>query len=155
MAGEPAIEKVIAGLQAALAGTATTVDVDRAEDDGFGKGEIGALGALNIRHVGTVFEDHSHNETLHRATFDIGMIVAVEAAKTNAARLREKEADVVAALWADRTLGGLVQDISPQSSGGDDEVRADEGERSLTVKILFLTPVGDHRTVIGATGLIP
>ena len=152
MAGEPAIQKVLGTLQAALSTAAVTVDIDRPEDDAYGKGE---LEAINIQHRSTTFEHHSHNETLHRATVDIGMIVAVEASATNAVRLREMEADVVAVLWANRTLGGLAQDMTPLSSGGDDDVRSDEGERALSVEILFLTPVGDHRTVIGATGLIP
>lgn len=155
MAGEPAIQKIADGLKAALTGTATTVEVDRPEDDAYGKGEIGALGALNIRHTTTVFEPFDHATTLHRAAFDIGMIVEVKPGPSNAARLREMEADLVAALWADRTLGGLAQDVQPQASGGDDDVRTDEGERSLSVEVLFLTPVGDHRTIIGPAGPIP
>jgi hypothetical protein len=155
MAGEPALEKVLVNLLAALTGgtlTGATKEIDRADDNPWGKGE---LPALNIIHRRTSFRQHSMNETLHTAQIDIEMIVAVEAASTNGKRLREMEADVVAALWADRTLGGLAQDIDLDSSGGDEDVLCDEGARPLSINILFLTPVGDHRTIIGHAGLIP
>jgi hypothetical protein len=65
------------------------------------------------------------------------------------------EADLIAVMFANRTLGGLTQDIQPQSSSGGEEQESDTGLRTLTVNILFLTPVGDHRTIVGANGLIP
>jgi hypothetical protein len=156
MAGEPAIQKVLVALRAALTPAAVTVDIDRPDDDAYGQAE---LEAINLRHTGTRFESGTSAEYQsaqhHYASVDVGMIVGVEASASNAQRLREMEADVVALLWADRTLGGLVSNIEPTSSGGDDDVRSDEGERQLSLEIHFCTPVGDHRTVIGATGLIP
>lgn len=154
MAGETALDKVLTALRATLAAAIPTVtwQIDRPEDDALGRGE---LPHGNIQHSGTRFEQLTHGETLHRATIDISMTVETKAASTNARRLREMEADIVAAIAAAPTLGGLAQDIIPLSSGGDEDVRADEGASTLSLVILFLTPLGDHRTVLGAAGLIP
>ncbi|MEA3044574.1 MAG: hypothetical protein QOH47_2412 [Sphingomonadales bacterium] len=149
-----ALSKVLANLETALDGAAGLIETDRADDNPFENAEL-ATGAINILQRRTQFEQHSQNEVLHRAQIDLDMIVAVEAASTNGARLREMEADIVAALWADRTLGGLAQDIDVDSSGGGEDVLCDEGSRPLSITILFLTPLGDHRTIIGAAGLVP
>ena len=152
MAGEPALDKILTALKASIVATATTVDIDRPEDEEYGNAE---LDAINILHNRTSYEPHSHGETLHRASVDLDMIVSVEASAANGARLRIFEADVVAALFVDRTLGGVAQVVILISSGGDEDVRADHGARALSIEILYLTPLGDHRTIIGAAGLIP
>lgn len=156
MAGEPALDKVLNGLKTTLTGAATlngvTVDIDRADDDAYGKGD---LPAININHTGTDFELHEHGMQLHRASVELDMLVETRAASPIGRRLREMEADIVAALWADRSLGGLAQDVGLVTAGGDEDIRADEGGRVLSIEIIFLTPVGDHRTVIGAAGLVP
>lgn len=152
MPGTPALDKVLAALAAVFAAEPGTTDIDRPEDDGYGKGEIPAR---NIIDRGETFTEHSQNETLHVAAVDIDHIVAVEASATNGAQLREMEARTVELLWADRTLGGLVQEIIWTGNGGAIDVHANQGARTLSIQILFLTPVGDHRTVIGAAGLIP
>lgn len=156
MAGEPALDKVLTALKAALSVglDGVTVDVDRAEDDAYGNAELGG-GAVNIIHQATDFSPHDHGTTEHRASIDLSMVVERKAATTNAAQLREMEADLVAALWANRTLGGLVQDITWTGADGADDVRENVAARVLSIEILFLTPLGDHRTVIGASGLIP
>lgn len=155
MAGEPALDKVLTALKTVLDPVASLVEIDRADDDSYGKGELGANGAINILHLRTTFEMHEHGVQLHRAALDLDMAVAVDADATNGARLRVLEADIVEALWADRTLGGLAQDVILISSGGDEDVRADEGARPLSIEVLYLTPVGDHRTILGATGPVP
>jgi hypothetical protein len=152
----PALDKVLVALAATLnawpALAAATFEIDRADDEALGNAE---LPHGNVQHDQTSFEQFTHGETLHRAAVSIDMIVSVEASATNGAKLRVFEADIVAALWADRTLGGCVQDIVPGSSSGTENVLADEGGRTLSIEILFLTPVGDHFTLIGAAGLIP
>lgn len=154
MAGEPALDKVLTALKTTLEAALPTlqVDIDRADDDPYGNAEI-ANGAINIIERRTTFSALTHAETLHTSDIDLDNVLAVEASATNAARLRQMEADEVAALWADRTLGGLVTDIQFASSGGDEDVLTDEGARPLSIRILFLTPIGDHFTVIGADGL--
>jgi hypothetical protein len=152
MPGTPALEKVLTALKAVFTGESATTASDRPEDDAFGKGE---LPARNIIDRGTSYSLIETSVELHIARVDIDHVVAVTAAATNGAKLREMEARTVELLFANRTLGGLVQDIRWSDSGGDDEVRADDGARALSIEILFLTPLGDHRTVIGASGLIP
>lgn len=156
MAGEPAIRKVLVALEQTLQTVATLstvgIEIDRAEDEPFGNAE---LPAVNILHTGTDFSLRSHAETLHRASINLDMIVDSKAGASNSAQLDELEATIIATLWANRTLAGLVEDIAPQSSEGNEQVRADEGARLLTLEILFLTPIGDHRTIIGAAGPIP
>lgn len=153
MAGEPAIDKIATGIETALSGLAgVTVDIDRAEDEAWGAGEIPGV---NVIHEETEFSQFDNGSTLHRARFTLDLVEDVSAEEGLKRKLRELEADVVAALWADRTLGGIAQDVVPLSAGGDDDVRADEGIRPLFIEVLFLTPIGDHRTIIGASGLVP
>lgn len=154
MAGEPALDKVLMALKTALAAipSGALVEIDRADDNPFGNAE---LPARNVLHRRTGFEQITHGETLHRVQIDINHIVAVEAASTNGAALREMEAETVETLWADRTLGGLAQDIEFESSGGGEDTFADEGARPLSITVLFLTPVGDHRTILGVSGPVP
>lgn len=162
MAGEPALDKVGAALKEALQASeafdGVLIDVDRPDDDEYGNTEI-ERGAINIVHDSTAFQHGSYGEhanaTLHTASFDLDMITAVKAAASNARRLREMEADAVAALALDLTLGGLVSDVNWLSAGGGEDVRADVAVRPLRLEIEFATPLGDHRTVIGAAGLIP
>lgn len=154
MAGEPAIRKVAVALRATIASleSLTTAVIDRPEDEPFGNAE---LPAGNILHTNTTFELRTYNEQLHRATFAIDMIVSNDPDGSNAARLDELESDLIALLWANRTLGGLVEDIRPLSSEGNEQVRADDGARLLNIEILFVTPMGDHRTIIGPAGIVP
>lgn len=153
MAGEPAIRKIVDALAATLGAIpGLRVDIDRAEDEPYGNAE---LPAANIVVAGVAFEARDHGTTLHRASVDIDLHVDPEAGSTNAARLDAIEADAVATLHADRTLGGRAEDVAPLSSGGADGLRADTAVRTLSIEIRFLTPLGDHRTLMGATGPIP
>jgi hypothetical protein len=159
MAGEPALEKVITALHATIDAALpnATVDIERPASQAYSSGEI-ADGAINIIHTKTVFEapwDGDQATTLHQVSFDIDMIVDPTVVSTITQRLRVMEADIIAALYADRTLGGLVLDIIPQSSGGVAAQYSGGGARPLFILILFLTPLGDHKTVIGSGGLIP
>lgn len=156
MAGEPALEKVLTALRSTLGSAeqfdGATIEIDRPSDKAYGRGE---LPAINPRHISTSFSSPTYGETLHSAEVDLDYAVETKAAATIGKRLREMEADLIAVLFANRTLGGLVQDIQPQDSSGGEEQESDTGLRTLTVHILFLTPVGDHRTLVGANGLIP
>lgn len=154
MAGEPALTKVQTALKAALeaAMPGWLVEADRADDSPLGNAE---LPALNIRYRGTVRDTISNCEVRNRARFGLSLAVSVEEASTIAARLREAEADIGAALWADRTLGGLIFDYEIASTDGDEDVLSDEGGRELDLTLSYLTPVGDDRTIIGAAGLVP
>jgi len=153
MAGEPALDKVLSALKTRLedALTGVLVEADRPDDSPFGNAE---MPALNIRYRGTRKTMMTNCEVLNEASFDLDMIVAVEAAASNAARLREMEASIGEALWADRTLGGLLQDYELQSSAGDEDVLADDGVRPLDFTARYLTQIGDDRTIYGAAGAI-
>lgn len=149
----PAIRKIVAGLETALGTVATgTVFVDRPEEDAFGRSQLPARNILTDAPV--EFEVLDHGTTLHRGTFDIDLIDKSAATSSIRARLAEMEAEAIGALWNDRTLGGIAQDVRPLNSapGG---TYADAEARTLTVEVLWLTPVGDHFTIIGATGLVP
>lgn len=156
----PALDKVLTALQAVMAAAfpAATVEIDRPVDEDFGNVEI-ANGAVNIVHQGTVFDNngaYDQGATKHTASVDLDLLRAVSASATSAALLREMEADAVAALWANRILSGLAQDVRWPSASGCDGVYANVAGRTLKLEIDFLTPVGDHRTVIGVDGtLIP
>lgn len=155
MANEPAIRKIMAALKATLEAAdpiIASVFIDRSEVEPFGNAEIPAI---NILHGGTEFQTFDHASTLHRATVNLDMIVENNDPAGMPAMIDEIEARIVETLWADRTLGGLAQDVTPQSSEGNEQVHADEGARLLAIEILFLTPVGDHRTVQGTAGPNP
>lgn len=151
MAGTPALRKVIEALETTLA-SAGTVFIDRPEDESFGEGQLPAWNILTDAEV--EFSPLDQGTTLHRATVDIDLIDKIGETSI-ASRLDELEAETVELLHADRTLGGLAQDVRPDSSAASGQIYADAGARTLSVTILYLTPLGDHRTVIGATGIIP
>ena len=155
MSGDPAIDRVLEALRSVIdaAVLRATVEIDRAADDALGNAEI-AQGAINIVHRGTVYGAFDHATTLHRATVDIDIVAGAVPGVKIARAVRGMEADIVAGLHANRTLNGLAQDCTPISNGGDDDVFSDSGGWPLTVEILFLTPIGDHRSVIGTNGAI-
>lgn len=158
MSGEPALDKVLVALRTIIASAfpAATVEIDHPADEEFGNAEIDA-GAVNIVHQDTAFDDrgaYSQGATKHTASIDLDLLVSADAVKTNAAQLRDMEVDAVAALWANRTLGGLVQDVRWPAATGCSDVYADVAGRTLKLEIDFLTPTGDHRTIIGAAGLV-
>jgi hypothetical protein len=150
----PALDKILTALRTALATAlpTTLIEIDRPSDDEHGNAE---LPAINIVHQGTTFDNHNQSETLHTAAVDLDMLVATASGSTNASRLRVLEADLVAALWANRTLGGVAQDIRWDSSSGTGDVEANAAGRAISIEILFLTPLGDHRTILGAVGPVP
>jgi hypothetical protein len=152
----PALDRVLAQLTNTLKADETfdgwTVEADRAVDDDLARGE---LPHLNILHRGTDYQQLTHAETVNRAEVDLEFTVPAKAAAPIGKRLRLIEAQLITTLFANRTLGGYVQDIQPQGSSGADEQRAETGTRTLSVLILFITPVGDQFTLVGTNGLIP
>lgn len=154
MSGEPAIEKVKAALKtmAAAAVPAATIAVNRPDDEPFGNAELPAIG---IRVVAVDFEAHEQGATLHRARIEFDVATAGTASLSIDGDQSEMAAALVARIHADRTLGGLMQDMTEQSMSGTEDDGSEAGIAILGYEGIFLTPLGDHRTIIGATGLIP
>lgn len=86
----------------------------------------------------TLFQLDLHSDNTADATIDL----------TNQLML----ADIVEAMQADRTLGGRLQIFEEDavSAAGDDG--ADAGCAIFQVKVDFLTPRGDFRTIVGHGG---
>lgn len=153
MAGEPSSRKVKLALKATLTvPDGPTWHIDRPADEPFGNAE---LPAGNIRVVRVEFEPLDQGTTIHRATIDLDLATSVTATESIDAQQEEMAADAVAILYADRTLGGLTQNITPQDMTGTEDDGAEAGIAILRFEIIWLTPHGDHRTIIGASGLIP
>lgn len=127
---------------------AGSVYLDRSQEEPFGNAE---LPALNIKLLSIDFDAFDHAHDMHSADVDIDII-----ADSRNVSISDDQADlaasVVATLWADRTLGGMLQFLRPVTLAGDAENGAEVGIAALKYRLVYLTPVGNHFTVVGQSG---
>ena len=147
-----AIRKVLEALSERLAAIpGWTVAIDRPADRPFTRNEGRAV---NIRFISVDFSLFDGGTMLHRLEVDLDLYARPTALENLSTVQADMQAEAVAALWEDRFLGGRVQDIVPQSFEGDTTNLAEAGIAPLKIQILFLTPVGDFRTICGQAGNI-
>ncbi|HEX5183588.1 MAG TPA: hypothetical protein VFW19_10610 [Allosphingosinicella sp.] len=156
MSGTPAIRKVLAALKAALEATAvfTTVEIDRSPEEPYGNAEFPAANIVVTAVQITAPWQYKANGTLHEPRFEIGLVVENSAAATVNAQLDDLECTVIAALTGDPAINDYFQKFSPEESEGAADVPTDDGTRRLLFAGQFLTPFGDHRTLIAQSGPI-
>lgn len=145
-----AIRKVLEAVAETLATVpGFTVEIDRPTDKPFGRVQAPAV---NIRFIGENFDLFDHATMLHEMEVDLDLYAVPTASESISLAQAEMQAAAVAVLWADRFLGGRVQDVTPQSFEGESATVAEAGVAPLKLKVLYLTPIGDFRTIIGQAG---
>jgi len=126
-----------------------TVFIDRSEDEPFGNAEVPALNVKLITVSYSAF-DHAHDQ--HDAVIDIDVVTDSRNLSIGADQA-DLAATAVTVLWADRYLGGRVQIMRFESLAGDAGQGTEMGAAPLRLRLKYLTPVGDHFTIVGQTGL--
>lgn len=154
MAGEPALVKVQTALVAALQTlTGINILVDRTIDEPVDPSE---RPAIVPRIVEVTFDTpFSIGETLHTIVVDLDLYAEPLVDAAISSRLAVMQARVIAAIAADRTLGGLMQQFEERSFTADPQSVPDLGCATLTFEGQFNTPRGDFNTILGASGTFP
>ncbi len=148
----PALRQVLAALAAQLAGIpGTTIYSDRTGLEPFDKDETPAI---SIRCSDVQFDTPMGlHTTQHKATIDIDIVERSAAASTIPARLQQRVAQVIAAVHADRTLGGRIQSIEEHQASADGNDTPDVGAIVLMFEATFDTPRGDFNTLLGSSAI--
>ena len=151
---DAALTKVEAALKSALEAygslSGTTILTDQTIDVAL---EDDQIPAIVIRTVGYSFDPNWENasQTLHTATIDFESVTKSPASIISQAN-HTALAYVLAALAADRNLGGMVQDIQEQDLAPSDANGKDAGAASLQFSVQFFTPQDDWFTIKGVNG---
>jgi len=152
MPGTAAVRKVLEALQGRLEmvpGMVGRVYIDRPQEEPFGNAE---MPALNVRLLNIDFKPFDHAHDQHSADIDIDIVTDNRNDGINA-----DQADLAAAtvetLWGDRFLEGRLQFLQPVSLSGDAQNGAEAGVAPLKYLLSYLTPVGDHFTIVGQSGI--
>lgn len=154
MAGEPALVKVQNALVAMMQ-TLTGINIlpDRTVDEPIAENE---RPAMVPRIVEAAFDlAPGAGEVLNTIAIDIDIYESAITGDTITAALATMKAQFVAALHADRTLGGLMQMVEERSFTASSDSVPDLGCATLTLEAQFITPRGDDITIMGTSGPIP
>jgi hypothetical protein len=150
---EPAIRKVVVAMAAQLAAAVPglTFIIDRAPSEAVAREETPCC---LVQFTGEQITPLDQSTSVHVATIDLE--ICVRAAATGIQeRLAILIADAMGALQADRTIGGLVQDIEEQSVTSDSVGRPDVNSAALALNVTYLTPRGNFFTVLGQSAVFP
>jgi hypothetical protein len=128
------------------------VFVDRPDAEPFDEADYPAI---NIRAVTVQFDAAPDGQwqTMHRAKFQLDCISGREVGEAIDLINQRAVADIIAALHADRTLGGRLQDLNEIAVSGSELDGADIGSALLEIEALFFTPRGDFYTIVGQAGV--
>ncbi|WP_333837934.1 hypothetical protein [Novosphingobium sp.] len=151
---DPAIAKVedaIAGvLRAWPALSGFTVLTGQSSDVAL---EEGTNDTIVIASVAYKFDVADENwMTLHTAQIDVESVSQVRAVGTINRANQAALAHVVGAIGADRTIGGIVQDIQEVDVAPAGAMGRDVGSASIQFLVQFFTPRNDHFTIVGPGG---
>lgn len=91
-------------------------------------------------------------QTLHSATIEVECIEGPSSAGAVSRACQTTIAHVLAALAADRTLGGMVNDIQEVDVAPTTQSGRDHSAASLQTAVTFFTARDDWFTIIGAGG---
>lgn len=149
---DAAITKVEAAIVAALSAYAPlsdwTVIADRPEDEATESGEPDAIRVFMGPHRFQLSDEQ--NQTHHFATVEIEPVAAAQTGRTISAANSEAIAHVIAALAADRTLGGRLHDLQEVDVAQSDG--KDIGAQNIQFTAEFFTPRDDWFTILGHAG---
>lgn len=152
---DPAIAKVEDAIAAqiaawpALTGYAvvTGQSADEALDEGTDK-------TILISTAAYSFDVADENwMTIHTALIEVESVSQFQAVGTISRANQTVLAHVLAAVAADRSAGGRLQDIQEIDVAPSAAIGKDVGSASLQFRVLFFTPRGDHFTINGPTGV--
>lgn len=90
--------------------------------------------------------------TIHTALIEVESVSQYQAAGTINRANQTVLAHVVAAIAADRSVGGRLQDIQEIDVAPSAAIGKDVGSASLQFRVQFFTPRGDHFTINGPGG---
>lgn len=151
---DPAIAKVEDALAAVLAAhpalAGRRIITDRSADVALDQYDGDAI---TVSTAAYSFEVSDENwTTLHTALVDFESVSRTQVVGTISRANHRTLAHIMAALAADRTLGGMVQDIqeidvAPAGANGKDA-----GTASLQCSVQFFTPRDDWFTILGHSG---
>lgn len=123
--------------------------LDRTPDESIQDSERPAVG---LRLGDQAFEFFDQSTTIVKMDIALDIFEDTKGSGSQADRSAAMSARIVAAVHADRTLGGMLQDLEEAgiSAGGSDltDLRNDV----LTYQATFLVPRGDLFTIIGQSG---
>lgn len=151
---DSALTKVEDALKAALEAygdlSAYTVLTDQPVDVAI---EEDQLPAILIRTVAYEFDQaDEQNQTLHTATIEFEIVTKSPALVISRAN-HTAAGHILAAIAADRTLGGRLHDIQENDLAPADANGKDAGAASLQFIAEFFTARDDWFTIIGQSGL--
>lgn len=159
MSGEPAVRKVLLGLNSWLdghLGSGVGLEIDRPFNLAFHDDDFPLV---NIRCPVTSYSNElTYNAWLHEGLISFDVITRSSTLSNIDADQAEIAAKMVERLGArvptPGTIGELLTKCDPVSMGPDtDENRlVDHGESVFVWRMLWLTPINDFRTIIGANG---
>jgi hypothetical protein len=126
------------------------VIADRTDDEPLSEGEWPAA----IVKVLTVQMSHGpeQGQTMHDALIHIECQSGNTATNGIDATNQTTIADIIAAIHADRSLGGRVEDCEEDQSDASENAGVDVGAAVLLVRTRFYTPRGDLFTIVGVGG---
>lgn len=151
---EPAIAKVEDALAAVLARygplARRRIITDRSDDVALDQYDGDAITIATAAYSFEVSDESW--ATLHTALIDFESVSRTQTVGTISRANHRTLAHIMAALAADRTLGGMVQDIqeidvAPAGANGKDA-----GTASLQCSVQFFTPRDDWFTILGHAG---
>lgn len=146
-----AIRKVLVALSELPNATCgDNIFIDRSDSEPLDrdKGELPGM-ILRVPHVAYSFRE---GMTLHTATIQVDFQSGNTAGETIDGTNQIAIAQFIAAIGADRTLGGMLQTIEEQDASGSEQSGADVGCAILTLQALFFTHRGDFFTIVGQSG---
>ena len=147
----PAVFQIQNALATLLdAALASSIIVDRASNEPVAASEIPAV---VINPGDQAYAEFDLSTTEHTAEFGLDIYEQKTLAKSISRNQQDTIALIVAALQANRTLGGMVQTMEEQAVSSPDGNAPDVGAVTLTIRIVYFTPRGDFNTIIGQSGL--
>lgn len=150
----PAIRKVQAAIKAQIfaAYPALNVIIDRTDDEPLDENEWPA--AIIKMMVDEMSHGPEQGQCSHRVIVHIECQSGNTATNSIDAVNQMTIAQIVAAIHADRTLGGRVEDIEESTSDASENAGADAGAAVLLFETRYYTPRGDLFTIVGVGGVL-
>lgn len=151
---DAAISKVEDAIAAQIAAygslTGWTVIADQSDDISLAEGSDKTilLRTLEHKHV----QSDELNQTLHTAIIEIEAVQQMQTSGSISRANRTALAHVLAAIAADRTIGGRMQDIQEMDSAPAGATGVDVAGASIQFVAEFFTPRGDWFTILGQAG---
>lgn len=151
---DPAIAKVEDALKALLEGygplVGTTIITEQSSDVAVEDAAIPAILIYTVAY--RIDQSDEQHQSIHEATVEFECIDATQAIGTISRANHTTVAHVLGCIAADRTLGGMVQDIQEVDVAPAQPRGKDIGSASLQASITFFTSRDDWFVIKGVNG---